>query len=155
MVTSFVHLLGAHIFYNSTSALGLLYHYYEVQVDYSEQTFDCFKKVSCKEYHWVSGLSSLSKTGFKQMSQNKQRMDRNDNNDMVSDKEGEKQINNHRNDLKGIDCTDQKVINKVRIIEGCILSPALFNVYVDGLSEKLCSMPVGFYINYVCYNHLI
>lgn len=39
--------------------------------------------------------------------------------------------------------------------QGGILSPALFNVYVDGLSEKLCSMPVGCYINDVCYNHLI
>ena len=39
--------------------------------------------------------------------------------------------------------------------QGGILSPALFNVYVDGLTEKLCSMPVGCYINDVCYNHLI
>ena len=39
--------------------------------------------------------------------------------------------------------------------QGGILSPALINVYVDGLSEKFCSMTVGCYINYVCYNHLI
>ena len=51
MVTSFVNLLGAHIFYNSTSVLGLRYQCYEVKVDYSEQTFDCFKEVFCKEYH--------------------------------------------------------------------------------------------------------
>ena len=36
-----------------------------------------------------------------------------------------------------------------------LIQNALFNVDVYGLSEKLCSMPVGCYINDVCYNHKI
>jgi hypothetical protein len=39
--------------------------------------------------------------------------------------------------------------------QGGILSPVLFNVYIDCLSVKLKSMPIGCHINSVCYNHLI
>ena len=46
-----------------------------------------------------------------------------------------------------------KVSNGVR--QGGILSPVLFNVYVDCLSVKLASVSTGCYVNDVCYNHLI
>ena len=39
--------------------------------------------------------------------------------------------------------------------QGGILSPVLFNVYVDCLSVKLASVSTGCYVNDVCYNHLI
>ncbi len=39
--------------------------------------------------------------------------------------------------------------------QGGILSPVLFNLYVDNLSEKLNSLDIGCYVNSVCYNHLI
>lgn len=38
--------------------------------------------------------------------------------------------------------------------QGSILSPYLFNVYIDELSERLKSTGVGCYINNVCFNHL-
>ena len=39
--------------------------------------------------------------------------------------------------------------------QGGILSPVLFNVYVNCLSVKLRSLHLGCHINEVCYNHLI
>lgn len=39
--------------------------------------------------------------------------------------------------------------------QGGILSPILFNIYIDSLSVKLTSLSVGCHINSVCYNHLI
>jgi hypothetical protein len=39
--------------------------------------------------------------------------------------------------------------------QGGILSPILFNVYIDSLSVTLSSLSTGCYINSVCYNHLI
>jgi hypothetical protein len=39
--------------------------------------------------------------------------------------------------------------------QGGILSPVLFNVYIDCLSVRLRSIPIGCHINSVCYNHLI
>jgi hypothetical protein len=39
--------------------------------------------------------------------------------------------------------------------QGGILSPVLFNVYIDSLSVKLRSVSSGCYINSVSYNHLI
>ena len=45
------------------------------------------------------------------------------------------------------------VSNGVR--QGGILSPLLFNVYVDCLSVRLRSMTVGCTMNSVCFNHLV
>ena len=39
--------------------------------------------------------------------------------------------------------------------QGGILSPVLFNVYIDGLSTILQNVNVGCYMNNVCCNHLI
>ena len=39
--------------------------------------------------------------------------------------------------------------------QGGILSPIMFNVYVNCLSDKLRSIKRGCYINSVCFNHLI
>lgn len=45
------------------------------------------------------------------------------------------------------------VTNGVR--QGGILSPVLFNLYVNELSENLCSKAIGCHFNSVCYNHLM
>ena len=45
------------------------------------------------------------------------------------------------------------VSNSVR--QGGIMSPVLFNVYIEDLSRTLCSMPFGCYINSTCVNHLV
>ena len=39
--------------------------------------------------------------------------------------------------------------------QGGILSPVLFNVYVNCLSDKLSSLKRGCYVNSICHNHLI
>ena len=38
--------------------------------------------------------------------------------------------------------------------QGIILSPVLFNVYMDDLSLKSRSVQMGCYINGICFNHL-
>ncbi len=38
--------------------------------------------------------------------------------------------------------------------QGSILSPLLFNVFIDGLSSELNGLTVGCYMNNTCFNHL-
>ena len=45
------------------------------------------------------------------------------------------------------------VTNGVR--QGGILSPILFNVYMDDLSKILCNSNIGCYVNETCVNHLL
>ncbi len=45
------------------------------------------------------------------------------------------------------------VVNGVR--QGGILSPHLYNVYIDGLSHMLCKTHAGCYINGTCVNHFV
>ena len=52
----------------------------------------------------------------------------------------------------GVQTTSFKVTNGVR--QGGILSPRLFAIYVDKLSEQLESSKVGCHINKQCMNHL-
>ena len=39
--------------------------------------------------------------------------------------------------------------------QGSILSPSMFNVYLNDLSKELCTLPFGCYINDTCFNHLL
>ena len=39
--------------------------------------------------------------------------------------------------------------------QGGIMSHVLFNVYIDDLSRTLCAMPIKWYINSTCVNHLV
>ena len=50
-------------------------------------------------------------------------------------------------------CLFLSISNRVR--QGGILSPKLFSVYIDDLSDKLVKCKVGCYINNLCMNHIM